>query len=102
MFTYKFSDVKSDTCPGDYDYAQIRKKYESGSCCNFGMERLLAYGFIDYLGWRYVFHDKGELRRYLYLLDNGDTGTGWAPSIKLLERNLHHKVVRAFRIDSRK
>jgi hypothetical protein len=100
MIAYKFSSALKvgETCPNNYDYNQILKKYESGSYCNYGMDTLLRGAYIDYMGWRYVFHGKGELKRYLYLLADGTTGTAWAPNVKLLERNLHHKVMRAFKI----
>ena len=99
MYAYKFNKNLPETeCPGAYDYKRIRKKYEDGGHCNFGMDKLLRWGYIEYGGWRYIFHDRGELKRYLYLLDNGDTGVGWAPTIKLLERNLHHKVHKAVKI----
>lgn len=99
MTTYKFVNQNSGSqiCPNDYDYKQILEKYKIGGYCNFGMDSLLKFGFICYAGWRYNFRD--ELHRYLYLTATGDTGTAWAPNVKLLERNLHHKIKRAFRLD---
>ena len=100
MYAYKFvGDIHSENCPNDYDWKQVVDKYKRGQGCNFGLDLLLEYGCIKYAGWCYVFHGDGELRRYLYLLGNGDTGVAWAPNVKLLEKGLGHKVQRAFWLD---
>ena len=99
MYAYKcVGDMHSENCPNAYDLKQVVDKYKRGPGCNFGLDLLLKYGFVYFAGWRYVFHDVGELRRYLYLLGDGDTGVAWAPNVKLLEKGLGHKVQRAFRL----